>query len=97
MKNSVGKGKAISSTFRNFIKYFSEECQIVSEEHYSECLSYLKPLVKSPEMEFRRLMRFIRQISNKKLSLSYCKKMTVFCYWTRINIFFYSTIAITKL
>ena len=32
MKNSVGKGKAISSTFRNFIKYFSEECQIVSEE-----------------------------------------------------------------
>ena len=33
MKNSVGKGKAISSTFRNFIKYFSEECQIVSEEY----------------------------------------------------------------
>lgn len=33
MKNSVGKGKAISSTFRNFIKYFSEECQIASEEY----------------------------------------------------------------
>ena len=33
MKNSVGKGKAISSTFRNFIKCFSEECQIVSEEY----------------------------------------------------------------
>ena len=33
MKNSMGKGKAISSTFRNFIKYFSEECQIVSEEY----------------------------------------------------------------
>lgn len=33
MKNSMGKGKAISSTFRNFIKYFPEECQIVSEEY----------------------------------------------------------------
>ena len=30
MKNSVGKGKAISSTFRNFIKYFSEEYQMYS-------------------------------------------------------------------
>lgn len=34
MKNSVGKGKADSlGFFRNFIKWFSELCQIVSEEY----------------------------------------------------------------